>query len=244
MESLGADVRVAALYDIHANLPALEAVLREVDEAEPDRIVIGGDAATGPMNPETLDALMALGDRSLFVGGNSDRWTVNVYDDPASVPTDEEHPGKRAAAWAAAQLGRSHRGFLASFVPTVELEVDGLGRTLFCHGSPRSDEEAITAVTPEDRLHRLSRRRRGAHRRVWPPEMWIRRHDEYEQARARCSRRPLRTASTSRNERALRLAPGRLPLRTTSDHPRAGGDETTALLANGQPRCAPQMSAV
>ncbi|MGH2948718.1 MAG: metallophosphoesterase family protein [Solirubrobacteraceae bacterium] len=148
-------MRVAALYDIHANLPALEAVLHEVEAAEPDRIVIGGDAATGAMNAETLDALMALGDRALFVRGNADRWTVEVYDDPASASSEEEHPGKRAAAWAAAQISRSQRDFLASFASTVELDIEGLGRTLFCHGSPRSDNEAITAVTPDDRLHRL-----------------------------------------------------------------------------------------
>jgi predicted phosphodiesterase len=148
-------MRVAALYDIHANLPALEAVLREVEAAEPDRVVIGGDAATGPMNAETLDALMALGDRALFVRGNADRWTVEVYDNPASVSLEEEHPGRRAAAWAAAQIGPAQRDFLASFAPTVELDVGGLGRTLFCHGSPRSDDEAVTAVTPEKRLQRL-----------------------------------------------------------------------------------------
>jgi predicted phosphodiesterase len=153
--SSSSQVRVAALYDIHANLPALDAVLREVEAAEPDRIVIGGDAATGAMNSETLDVLRALGDRALFVQGNADRWTVEAYDDPDSVARDEQHPGKRAAAWAASQIGRRQRDFLASFAPTVELEVDGLGRTLFCHGTPRSDEEAITAVTPDDRLQRL-----------------------------------------------------------------------------------------
>jgi predicted phosphodiesterase len=148
-------MRVAALYDIHANLPALEAVLREVEAAAPDRIVIGGDAATGPMNAETLDALMALGDRALFVQGNADRWTVDVYDNPASGSPEEEHPGRRAAAWAAAQIGPAQRDFLASFAPTVELDIGGLGRMLFRHGSPRSDDEAITAVTPDDRLQRL-----------------------------------------------------------------------------------------
>jgi predicted phosphodiesterase len=148
-------VRVAALYDIHANLPALEAVLAEVVAAGPDRIVIGGDAVTGAMNAETVDALMALGDRAIFVRGNADRWTVQVFDDPTSVSPEEEHPGKRAAAWAAAQLDAAQRDFVASFAPTVELDVDGIGRTLFCHGSPRSDEESITTVTPDDRLHRV-----------------------------------------------------------------------------------------
>lgn len=56
-------MRVAALYDIHANLPALEAVLRDVEAAEPDRIVIGSDAATDAMNAQTLDVLLALGER-------------------------------------------------------------------------------------------------------------------------------------------------------------------------------------
>jgi predicted phosphodiesterase len=148
-------VRVAALYDIHANLPALEPVLREVEAAKPDRIVIGGDAATGPMNAETLDVLMGLGDCALFVRGNADRETVDAYDDPASVSPDDEDPGQRAAAWAAAHIGRAQRDFLASFAPTVELDIEGVGRTLFCHGSPRSDAEAITAVTPEDRLGRV-----------------------------------------------------------------------------------------
>ena len=44
------------------------------------------------------------------------------------------------------------RALLAAFPATVELEVDGLGDVLFCHGSPRSDEELVTVETPESRL--------------------------------------------------------------------------------------------
>jgi predicted phosphodiesterase len=62
--------RVAALYDIHGNLPALTAVLAETDALEPDAIVVGGDVASGPMPVETLDALRARG--ALFVRGNAD----------------------------------------------------------------------------------------------------------------------------------------------------------------------------
>ena len=57
-------MRVAALYDIHANLPALQAVLAEPDIAAADVVVVGGDALAGPMPAETLALLTALGDRA------------------------------------------------------------------------------------------------------------------------------------------------------------------------------------
>jgi Icc-related predicted phosphoesterase len=66
-------MRVAALYDIHGNLPALEAVLAEVEAEAPDAIVIGGDVVPGPLVAETLERLLALGDRARFVMGNGDR---------------------------------------------------------------------------------------------------------------------------------------------------------------------------
>jgi Icc-related predicted phosphoesterase len=74
-------VRVAALYDIHGNFPALTAVLEEVDELQPDAIVVGGDVASGPMPVETLDALR--GRNALFVRGNADR--VLTYAEPTTA---------------------------------------------------------------------------------------------------------------------------------------------------------------
>jgi diadenosine tetraphosphatase ApaH/serine/threonine PP2A family protein phosphatase len=60
-----------------------------------------------------------------------------------------------AADWCATQLSQEQRDFLASFAPTVSVEVDGLGRVLFCHGSPRSDEEMMTSETPDRRIRDL-----------------------------------------------------------------------------------------
>ena len=127
--------RVAALYDIHANLPALAAVLAEAEAA--DVIVVGGDFALGPMPAETVDRLRAIGDRILFIRGNADR-EVGLE-----------------AAWQRGPLGEERLRFIAELPETVTVEVDGLGSVLFCHGSPRSDEEIITAVTPEERLGRI-----------------------------------------------------------------------------------------
>jgi predicted phosphodiesterase len=144
-------MRVAALYDIHANAPALEAVLVEVERAGVDRIVIGGDVVPGPLPAETIERLRALGDRAVFVRGNGDRWVVEAFDAPGSMSDGDEHPGRPWAAWTAEAIDRRDRDLLASFAERAVLDVDGLGPTLFCHGSPRGDEELVTTLTPERR---------------------------------------------------------------------------------------------
>jgi predicted phosphodiesterase len=142
---------VAALYDVHANLPALDAVLAEVETLGPDVIVVGGDAVSGPMPVETLDRLSAFGDRVRWVRGNADREAVEAFDTgkPSTAFSDV---AERAAAWTATQLTKDHRDLVARFEERVVLEVEDLGAVLFCHGSPRSDEEIITSVTTDERL--------------------------------------------------------------------------------------------
>jgi putative phosphoesterase len=142
-------MRVAALADIHGNLPALEAVLADVALAAPDLIVVCGDVASGPLPIESLDVLSAL-PAARFVRGNADRSLVTAFD--VGQRPDIAGPG---ADWCASQLSRDHRDFLASFLPTVSVQVDGLGRVLFCHGSPRSDVEMMTSETPDNRLREL-----------------------------------------------------------------------------------------
>jgi predicted phosphodiesterase len=147
-------MRVAALYDIHGNRPALEAVLREVEHLAPDAIVVGGDIVWGPMPGETLELLSNLGTQAHFIRGNTDRELVNHYD-KASLPREtlgEDDLWIRRFVWAARQITREQRDFLASLPMMVVLEVNGLGPTLFCHGSPSSDEGIITRLTPDERL--------------------------------------------------------------------------------------------
>jgi hypothetical protein len=75
------------LADIHGHLPALDAVLADAEAAGADAVVLNGDIATGPMPAETLDRLVALGDRAIWVGGNADRELVEEYD--GRLPTDQ-----------------------------------------------------------------------------------------------------------------------------------------------------------
>src|SRR3712207_2076597 len=65
--------RVAAIYDVHGNLPALEAVLADLESVHPDLIVVGGDVVAGPMPPEGLGRLAALREGVCLVRGNADR---------------------------------------------------------------------------------------------------------------------------------------------------------------------------
>ena len=64
--------RIAALYDIHGNLPALEAVLAEVRKLAVDAVVVGGDVLPGPMSRECLELIGASGIPTQFIHGNGE----------------------------------------------------------------------------------------------------------------------------------------------------------------------------
>ena len=141
-------MRVAALYDIHGNLPALDAVLAEVGREQVDAVVVGGDVAGGPMPAGVLDRLAALDVPAHWVAGNGEREMLAL--DGAGAAELEPYPA--VEAWAVAQLSAAQKDRLRELAPTVTLAIDGLGPVLFCHGSPRSDEEFITPFTPDERL--------------------------------------------------------------------------------------------
>jgi putative phosphoesterase len=133
-------VRVAALYDVHGNLPALEAVLAEIPEDVP--ILVGGDVAAGPWPGETLDRLRALGDRAHWIRGNADR---EVWQDARGMAPPEMIDFVRA------RLDEEQLDFLRPHPLTETFAVDGLGRVLFCHSTPRDDEEILTRISPDER---------------------------------------------------------------------------------------------
>jgi len=147
--------RVAVLCDVHGNLPALRAVLAEAEREAAEAFVLGGDVVTGPLPRETTERLIELGDRARFVRGNAEREVVEAYDQGHTEIEQFDDPVARAAAFAAGRIAPAQRDFLAGFAQTVEIEIEGLGPTLFCHGSPRSDTEIITRVTSDRRLREI-----------------------------------------------------------------------------------------
>ena len=134
-------MRVAALFDVHGNLPAFEAVLADVEASGADLVACGGDAVPGPFPRETLALLRALGDRLVYVRGNGER--------AVAAGTEPE------ARWCAERLDAADLAWLARLPLTATVPVERLGDVLVCHGTPRSDEEIVTLVTPDERLARI-----------------------------------------------------------------------------------------
>jgi diadenosine tetraphosphatase ApaH/serine/threonine PP2A family protein phosphatase len=142
-------VRTAALYDIHGNLPALEAVIAEARRKKIDQIVIGGDVLPGPMPRETLAFLLDLDIPVRFLRGNGE---AAVLAERAGADPGIPEQAREAVRWVAEQLGPGDEEFLRSWPATLRLEIAGIGEVLFCHATPRSDKENFTRLTPEDRL--------------------------------------------------------------------------------------------
>jgi predicted phosphodiesterase len=128
---------VAVLSDIHGVLPALDAVLAEPAVLAAERIVLTGDIAAGPQPAEVLDRLLGLGDRVVWVRGNADRELVQLA---RGDGTDIPDP---IAPWAASQLSNDHVDWLAGLPHPVTLPVDGFGPVVFCHATPRDDDEVV-----------------------------------------------------------------------------------------------------
>jgi predicted phosphodiesterase len=127
-------VKVAALYDVHGNLPALQAALADVP-GDADAIVFGGDLVWGPWPSECLALAESLGERAQFLRGNTESL---VLDDAG------EH------AWARARLDDEQLRHIASWPETVVLDVDRLGATLFCHATPRDENEILVPESPAE----------------------------------------------------------------------------------------------
>jgi predicted phosphodiesterase len=147
-------VRVAALYDIHGNDAALVAVLAEIERLEVDLIVVGGDVAGGPFPCEAVDAVRALDDRAIAIRGNGERELVEarLRLDAGTARIDPDDVWSSRTHWAAGVLDQARLDWMGALPPLASVDVDGLGDVLFCHASPRSDEEIVTPVSPEARI--------------------------------------------------------------------------------------------
>jgi len=140
-------MRVAAIYDIHGNLPALEAVLEDIRQAEVDQLVVGGDVVPGPMAREALMCLLDLDIPVQFIHGNGDR---AVLERMAGTDTDTvPEQFREVLRYSAQQLNPEHERLLASWPKTLRVEIPRLGAVLFCHATPRNDTEIFTRLTPE-----------------------------------------------------------------------------------------------
>jgi predicted phosphodiesterase len=135
-------MRIAVIADIHGNLPALEAVLADIQRRGVDRTINLGDSVSGPLWPrEVCDLLMASS--SLVIRGNHDRWVSGP--DPASMgPSDR---------YAHSNLGADHRHWLGALPTSADA-----GNGIFaCHGTPTDDNQYLIEEVSEHHLVRAHR---------------------------------------------------------------------------------------
>jgi predicted phosphodiesterase len=144
-----AKTRVAALYDIHGNLPALDAVLAEVRREDVDQVVVGGDVLPGPMPRETLRRLLDLDIRIDFIHGNGES---EILSQLAGKPTSLPEQYRAMMRWVADQIDAELESALRAWPLTLNLDIRGLGNVLFCHATPRNDTEIFTRLTADERL--------------------------------------------------------------------------------------------
>ena len=131
-------------------MPALTAVLAEPDVAAADLIVLTGEQqAAGPQPVETLDRLVALGERAVWIRGNADRELVESAHGERTDMPDE------VSAWAAGELRTDQVELLAGLPLSRTIAVPGLGEVLFCHATPRDDEEVVVADSRLDRWQQV-----------------------------------------------------------------------------------------
>lgn len=153
MDKTDKPLRVAAIYDIHGNLPALEAVLAEIRGLEVDLLMVGGDVVPGPMPGESLDCLLELEIPTRFIYGNGDREVLaRMRGSETTWFRSAPEAWREPVSWTAGELDANHRQELASWPATRRLEIGGLGEVLFCHATPRSDIECFSPLTPEKHL--------------------------------------------------------------------------------------------
>jgi predicted phosphodiesterase len=146
-------MRIAAIYDIHGNLPALEAVLADLRRENVDMVVVGGDVFPGPMPGETLACLLGLDVPVTFIRGNGDREVLaRMSGTETEWYRSASEQWRRPIQWSSEQLRLQDQSLLAAWPPTCQFRIDGLGDVLFCHATPRNDTEIFTRLTAAEHL--------------------------------------------------------------------------------------------
>jgi putative phosphoesterase len=143
-------MRMAAIYDIHGNLPALEAVLDEIRQDGAAGVVVGGDVVPGPMCWGVMERLLSLEMPVQFIRGNCEREMFAATTDSGTGTLPEQY--RSTLRWVAEELGPEYRRLMTAWPLTLAVEIDGLGKVLFCHATPRDDNEIFTRLTAEERL--------------------------------------------------------------------------------------------
>ncbi|WP_105616450.1 metallophosphoesterase family protein [Vallitalea okinawensis] len=146
-------MNIACLFDIHANYPALKAVMNDLKEYSIDKIVIGGDFLSGPMPCKTLEELFMHKEKIVFIRGNGED---DILKSIKSMPLNHlSKTAREAINWVSLQIGSGFENFLETLPMTLDLDHDFLKRISFCHAVPDSTTTIFTRRTSIEKLRKL-----------------------------------------------------------------------------------------
>jgi predicted phosphodiesterase len=134
-------MKILALYDIHGNPDALDAVLADPRAQGADVVLVGGDTVPGALARDVLDRLDRVAEVR-WLRGNGEREVAAA----ASGAAGPGSPGFETAAVTAAEIGRDRARALGE-LPLTQT-IDGV---LYCHATPRRDDEMLTRLSPSER---------------------------------------------------------------------------------------------
>lgn len=141
--------RLAVLADIHGNLPALEAVQRDVGRNRVDRVIVAGDAIHwGPSSAAVIDIIQR--EDWAVIRGNNEFYLLD-YGTPRA-PISWSSPDFQSLTWLLATVDDEHRAIIATWPDTLSLRYADAPAIRVVHGSPRSNGEAMFAAAPDDAL--------------------------------------------------------------------------------------------
>ncbi len=144
-------MRIAVISDIHGNCVALDAVLADLQNQPVDSTVCLGDAIQG--GPQPAQVVVQLSKLACpVVMGNADDWLLTGVETGHEVITDKQ---RAIREWSLSQLSEMDRSFIASFSPTVEIQLPDHHQLLCFHGSPDSFDDGIAPQAAEDEFKRF-----------------------------------------------------------------------------------------
>lgn len=141
--------------DIHANLPALEAVLADIEAQEPSPLYCLGDLVGYGTFPNEVTSIIR--ERNIpTIMGNYDQGVGTNSDDCGCAYTNKEAEalGKLSIAWTNQNTTEDNKLFLKELPANIPLQLEGL-RIQLVHGSPRKINEYLFADRPDATLERL-----------------------------------------------------------------------------------------
>lgn len=146
-------MKIAVLSDIHGNIPALESVLEDILQWQPDDVIVNGDVVNrGPYSLAALRLLSRILPQARLLSGNHETFVLYAADHPLQE-ADPEYDLRRFAQWTAEQLGPAVLEEIRLWRDHIDLEGLEHGSSFHVtHGSRKGNRDGISLKTPDEEL--------------------------------------------------------------------------------------------